>query len=216
VIPTDADAVLFDLDGCLIDSRVAFSRSLNAALAAHGFARRPAQELVGYLGPPLQGTLRELVGDGDGVIEELARTYRARYGAHAAQETEVFPGIHELLAHLSARVPLVIATTKAQVLADPLVQALGLREPFLAVVGTPAPVAEEPKDRTVARALRALPQGTARAVMVGDRRFDVQAARANGVRSVGVLWGIGSEAELREAGADALAAAPSDLLGLAG
>jgi phosphoglycolate phosphatase len=210
-----ADAVLFDLDGCLVDSRVPFVRSLNHALAAHGLPERHPDELVGYLGPPIHGTLHELVGDDEELVAALLITYRARYREHGLAETPVFDGIPELLAGLrDAGLPLVVCTTKAQLLADPLLEAVDLRGFFTAVVGTPSDIAEEPKTVTLARALTLLPDGIAHPVMVGDRRFDIEAAHANGLPGIGVRWGIGDDAELTAAGADALVSTPPELLAL--
>jgi phosphoglycolate phosphatase len=210
-----ADAVLFDLDGCLVDSRVPFVRSINAALAAHGLQERHPDELVGYLGPPIHGTLHELVGDDEELVASLLTTYRARYREHGLAETPVFDGIHELLAGLrEAGLPLVVCTTKAQILAEPLLEAVDLRPYFTAVAGTPADVAEEPKTVTLGRALTLLPDGAAHPVMVGDRRFDIEAAHAHGLVGIGVRWGIGDDAELTAAGADALVSTPAELLAL--
>ncbi len=59
----DHDAVLFDLDGVLVDSRVSFARSVNSALTSQGLPPRPEHELHQYLGPPLHRTFRALVGE---------------------------------------------------------------------------------------------------------------------------------------------------------
>jgi phosphoglycolate phosphatase len=73
----------------------------------------------------------------------------------------------------------------------------------------------ETKAATVARALSALGLGPgADAVLVGDRRHDVEGAHANGIRCIGVLWGIGDRAELEAAGADAVIGSPSVLPGI--
>lgn len=213
-----ADAVLFDLDGCLVDSRVPFVRSINAALVAHGLAERAHDELVGYLGPPIHGTLHELVGEDEHeLVASLLTAYRARYREHGLGETPVFAGIPELLAALrDGGLPLVVCTTKAQILAEPLLEAVDLRAFFDAVIGTPADMNEEPKTVTLARALERLPAGVQHPVMIGDRRHDIEAAHANGLPGIGVLWGIGDEAELRTAGADALVSRPHELLGSLG
>lgn len=210
------DAVFFDLDGCLVDSRVPFVRSINAALVAHGLPERAHDELVGYLGPPIHGTLHELVGEDEHeLVASLLTAYRARYREHGFAETPVFDGIPELLAGLrDAGLPLVVCTTKAQILAEPLLEVVDLRQHFTAVAGTPEDVAEEPKTITLARALTLLPDGVEHPVMVGDRRFDIEAAHANGLPGIGVRWGIGDDAELRAAGADALVSTPAELLAL--
>lgn len=205
------DAILFDLDGVLVDSRHAFARSLNAALAANGLAQRPEHELYRYIGPPLHTTLADL-GAGDRA-QACVDAYRERYLTHSASETEVVAGIGPVLAALGEQVPMVVATSKTQALAEPLLAALGLRQYFSAVVGPDLAAENESKATTVGRALTHLP-ADARPVMVGDRKYDIAGAAAHGLKCIGVLWGIGSEAELTEAGAARLASAPADLLTL--
>src|SRR5208337_212352 len=100
-----------------------------------------------------------------------------------------------------------VATSKPHALAEPLLEALQLRDFFDAVVGPELDSENESKAATVARAMRELPPN-AQPVMVGDRKYDIAAAHEHGIRAVGVLWGIGSEDELTTAGADALAHTP--------
>jgi phosphoglycolate phosphatase len=206
-----ADTVLFDLDGVLVDSRVSFARSVNAALVAHNLPVREETELHAFLGPPLHGTFAEL-GAGD-AVQSCVEAYRRRYLAESASETTLFPGITQALDELGRRCSLVVATSKAQALAEPLLTALGVRHHFVAVVGPDLTAEQETKDVTIRRALRVLPS-CGHAVMVGDRHYDIVGARANGLASIGVLWGIGDEDELKCAGADALAREPEDLLRL--
>ena len=127
----------------------------------------------------------------------------------------VFEGIRECLAGLVRSAPCVVATSKPRALAEPLLEAVGLRHFFEAVFGPSLEAEDETKSVTVGRALQSLPSGT-RAAIVGDRKFDISAGRDHGIATIGALWGIGSEAELREAGADHLAGAPSDLAALLG
>lgn len=205
----DHDAVLFDLDGVLVDSRAPFARSVNSALAAHGLPPRPEHELRQYLGPPLHRTFEVLVADRS-LVQPCVDLYRARYRELAASETTVFPGIREILDSLSGQLPLVVATSKPRALAEPLLGALGLRRFFTAVIGPELDSENEQKTVTVGRAMRELPPG-ARPVMVGDRKHDIQAAHDHGLQAIGVLWGIGSKEELRTAGADALVCTPAHL-----
>ena len=207
-----ADAVLFDLDGVLVDSRTAFVRSINAALDEHGLPERKADELLEYLGPPLHRTMALFARDEE-QADALVVSYRARYRRTMAQESEVFAGIPETLAALAETLPLVVATSKAQALAEPLLEQLGLRDRFAAVHGPRLQARDESKSLTIARALEGLPSAR-RPVMIGDRKFDVLGARSHDVPCVGVLWGIGSERELREAGAAALVHEPRELVDL--
>ena len=209
---TDHDAVLFDLDGVLVDSRVPFARSVNSALTSHGLSPRREHELHQYLGPPLHLTFRALVSD-ESLVQPCVDSYRKRYREMAASETVVFPGIREILDSLVDRVPLLVATSKPRALAEPLLDALNLRRFFAAVVGPGLDSENEQKAVTVGRAMQELP-ANARPVMVGDRKHDVVAAHEHDIRAIGVLWGIGSEAELLTAGADTIARTPVELKAL--
>lgn len=200
---------MFDLDGVLVDSRAPFARSINAALIAHGLRPRDEEELHACIGPPLDATFERLAGAG-AIVASCVEAFRESYAACAASETPVFDGVPALLDGLAARMPLVVATSKPQGLADRLLDDLALSRYFVAAVGPLPDEEHEPKAVTVGRALRVLPAGS-RTVIVGDRSFDIAAGRAHGLMTIGVLWGIGGEAELRAAGADLLARTPAQL-----
>jgi len=205
----DHDAVLFDLDGVLLDSRAAFVQCINTALAENGLKPREAGELYRYLGPPLHQAFAELT-DNRSVALACVESYRRHYSEVGPLATVAFPGMRELLAELHVHTPLAVATAKAQAVAEPLLEALGLRAFFTAVLGPGLDAEDESKEETIARALAHFAPD-AQAVMVGDRWYDVAAAHANDMPAIGVLWGIGSEQELREAGADALVRTPAEL-----
>jgi phosphoglycolate phosphatase len=203
-----ATAVLFDLDGVIVDSRRAFAGAVNHALAAHGLPVRDAAELHAFIGPALHGTFRELAGE---LADACVASYREHYTETSARETTVFDGMREALIHLGARVPLGVATSKPAALAEPLLEALGLRGRFAVIAGPSLEAEAEEKSVTLGRALAALDGGGPEPVMVGDRRYDVAGAHAHGLVAVGVMWGIGDEAELRGAGADLIVHAPHEL-----
>jgi len=204
------EAVLFDLDGVLLDSRAAIANCIEHALRAHGLPVPPAAQLQSYIGPPLIDAFAELGGADR--AHALMATYRERYVTSSLDETTVVPGMPDVLAAIAAQVPVAVATTKPHAYAEPLCAHLGLAPHLRAIAGPELDAPDEVKTVTIARALAALGlEPGADVPMVGDRRHDAEAAHANGLRCVGVLWGIGDEAELRAAGADPILRSPAAL-----
>ncbi len=210
-------AILFDLDGVLVDSRAPIARSINHALVRHGLPPRPEESLHRWIGPPLHDAFVRLLtetGTAVALAPSCVAAYREHYRTACLEETRAFPGVADLLARLSERAALAVATSKPVEFAGAILQVLGLAASFRVVAGPPLDVPAEPKHETVERALARLglpARAAAPALMVGDRRFDVEAGKAHGLRTVGVTWGIGSARELRAAGADDLVGSPEEL-----
>jgi phosphoglycolate phosphatase len=208
----DNGVVLFDLDGVLVDSRGPISSCINHALAAHGLPERDPVDLYRYIGPPLLHAFAELLAQPveSPAVARCAETYRERYADASLTETAVTPGIADVLGTLrDGGRRLGVATSKPRPFAEPLLDVLGMRAYFDVVAGPELDASGEDKITTVGAALRAL--GADRGAMVGDRSFDMLAARAHGLRAVGVGWGIGSRAELEAAGAERIVATPAEL-----
>jgi phosphoglycolate phosphatase len=205
------DAVIFDLDGVLVDSRVAISGAINHALAARGLPQRPEAELHRFIGPPLAVAFAELTGESvdSTAVTACVTAYRERYALSSPSQTKVVPGIPEALDTLAEQGHrLAVATSKALALAEPLLAALGLRERFDVVAAPDLAASAEDKAGTIGQALDALERPD-RAVMIGDRSFDILGARAHRIAALGVTWGIGTRTELH--GADAIVDAPAEL-----
>jgi len=203
-------AVLFDLDGVLIDSRLAIVRCIEHALRENGLPVPENGALERFIGPPLIDGFTELAG-AERAAACLA-SYRERYVESSLVETAVMPGAAEMLVTVATHLPVAVATSKPRVYAEALCERLGLAPHLRAVAGPELGAPEEVKAATVERALAALGLAPgAAAALVGDRRHDAEAARANRIACVGVLWGIGDEAELRAAGADPIVARPSEV-----
>jgi phosphoglycolate phosphatase len=212
----DGGVVLFDLDGVLVDSRGPITGCINRALATNGFPEREPSDLYGYIGPPLLTAFAEILGAPvtAAAVSDCVATYRELYAEASLTETEVTPGIADALAALRDEGRrLAVATSKPRPFAEPLLEVLGMRAYFDVVAGPELDASAEDKTTTVGAALSALGvNGGARAgAMVGDRSFDMLAARAHGLRAVGVGWGIGSRAELEAAGAERFVTSPAEL-----
>jgi len=204
-----AATVLLDLDGTLIDSAPGILGSLTAAFDELGIPLPEGGLPRTLLGPPLYRSLPALVGT-DRAPEVLA-AYRRIYGDAGIRECIPFDGIDVLLRELAGDgVTLAVATSKAQVYAEKIVEYRGWTALFATVCGDTLDAARPTKADVVGEALRRL-GGPTDAIMVGDRLHDVEGARTHGLDCLGVGWGYAAPGELEEAGAVAVLPDPEAL-----
>ena len=201
--------VLLDLDGTLIDSAPGILGSLAAAFAELDIPLPAGGLPRTLLGPPLYRSLPTLVGDDR--TPPLLAAYRRIYGDTGIRECVPFDGIDDLLRDLAGDgVTLAVATSKAQVYAEKIVEYRGWTELFATVCGDTLDAARPTKADVVGEALRRL-GGPTDAVMVGDRLHDVEGSRTHGLDCLGVGWGYAAPGELEEAGAVAVCPDPAAL-----
>jgi phosphoglycolate phosphatase len=206
-------AVVFDLDGTLADSAPGIVASYRHTLDA--FGRHASDEAIrACIGPPLAVGLARLGIPAERGVEAVA-IYRRYFGSTGIYDQSPYPGIPELLGHLHERgATLALATSKRQDFAQRILEMFDVAALFTVVAGATEDGARTDKVDIVAFALAQLGIGGSAAVVVGDRRDDMEAAAAVGARSIAVTWGYGSRAELEAAGAGAFAADPPQLLRL--
>ncbi len=200
-----ADAAIFDFDGVIIDSLAPVETAINGTLRAHGFPPRPPAELARFIGPPTPRAFVELTGAAEGseALGAYVATYHEQFERVYLEQTRLVDGIAEVLRGLT--IPLALATAKERQFVGPLLDRFGLEFDVVS-----APELAEPKSQTVARALQSL--GAHHAVVVGDRCYDIEAARACGLRVIAVTWGVGDRDELRDA--DVVLDSPAQLRAL--
>ncbi len=204
--------VYIDLDGTLTDPFEGISNCIAYAMERLGHSRPDNDSLNRFIGPPLLETFGELVG------HELApralEHYRERFGEIGWRENTVYPGIHEALAAITgAGHRCFVATTKPHVFARRIVEHFELSPYLTAVYGSELDGTRTDKTELLRYARRERSSGMD-SVMIGDRYHDIVGALNNGFRAIGVTWGYGTADELLGAGADCLAAAPTELPGL--
>ena len=180
-----------------------------------GFPVPSERVLRSDLGPPV-GDLFTTLGLQPELLERAVAAYRRFYREQGMQQASVYPGVVEVLDALAdTGMALGTATAKLTTVAGPFLSLYGLDRHLSVVNGTDD--THHTKTETLDRTLELLGRpDPARVLMVGDRHSDITAGLACGVRSVGVLWGYGSEAELAGAGAHHLITEPGELLTLLG
>lgn len=212
-----ARTVLFDLDGTLVDPAGGITGGILHALELNGL-EHPGDEALNLLvGPPLAIGLLTIPGMTEELLPRVIADYRSDYDAHGLDVSWVYAGIPELLERLrEAGCRLAVATSKPEPLARRLLAAKGLDAAFDSIHGSaPEEVAGSPrtagKAHIVAAALEATGLGTENTVMVGDRLYDIEGARANGLAAIGVSWGFAADGELEAAGAAVVVHSPDEL-----
>ncbi|HWI11898.1 MAG TPA: phosphoglycolate phosphatase [Burkholderiaceae bacterium] len=216
--PGTIRAVLFDLDGTLIDSAPDLAGAGNDMRIARGLAPHSLAHYRPMVGAGARGMVGRAfdVGPQDDAFAALRDEFLQRYEARMTQQTRVFPEMLPVLAALDAgAMPWGIVTNKATRFSAPLVHALRLMPPAAALVcGDTTPHAK-PHPEPLLEAARRLGVPASGCVYVGDDLRDVQAGRAAGMMTVAVLWGyLGAGESVDGWGADHLAQTPSDLLKL--
>ena len=203
------DTIFLDLDGTLTDPKPGITRSMQYALEKLGRPVPAQDELTWCIGPPLRDSLVVLVGEQD--ADRGVALYRERFGDIGLYENSLYPGIAATLAALQPRSRLFVATSKAHVYADRIVDHFGLRPYFEHVFGAELDGRRAHKGDLLAFALERTGTDPSRAVMIGDRSHDIVGAKRNGIAGIGVLYGYGSREELTQAGAVHLCATPRSI-----
>ena len=191
--------VLFDLDGTLTDPREGIVNSLNHALTRLGERPRADAELIRFIGPPLADTFATLLKTGNRTtIDAAIGYYREWFAGTGLFENRLYDGIPDALAALTDH-PLYVATSKPYVFAAQILEHFGIAGTFATVYGSELDGTRAHKYDLLGHALADIGAPPAECVMVGDTRFDVEAARDHGCRTIAVAWGYGREAELAAA-----------------
>lgn len=209
---TGVRAVVLDVDGTVVDSADGIVAGFRHALEAVGVTPPGDDVLRADVGPPLV-TLLPALGVPSERLAEAVTAYRTFYLQEGLRRATPYEGVLGLLERLGEEYALGTATAKRTDVAVAILEAHGLARCFEVVNGL---ADDHPtKAATLAQTLELLGGvDPAEAVMVGDRHSDVAAGQAVGTRTVGVLWGYGSRAELEDAGAEVLLEHPSELADL--
>jgi phosphoglycolate phosphatase len=207
---------MFDLDGTLIDSEPGIFAGIRHSLQTVGAETPDETVLRSWIGPPLRVSFGGVLGGDTDRVEAAVAAYGERFHAKGWQEHSVYDGIPELIAALAARGHrLAVVTSKTREHAERIIAHLPFGQAFDRVYAPEPTSARSEKAEMVAAALADFEHLVDDARMVGDRRYDMEGAVANGVRGIGVLWGFGDRHELETSGAWAIAERPADILGLA-
>lgn len=181
-------AVLFDLDGTLIDTNELIIQTFQTVLDERFPGKYSRETILPFLGPTLRETFTTINPDN---VEQLIEEYRTWNIANHDHMVEAFPGVVETIKQLSASdVKLAIVSTKRRDMVMRALNVMGIMEYFDTIIGLDDVTHAKPDPEPVRLALSHLNISPQEALMVGDNFHDIIAARAAGVDSVAVAWSI--------------------------
>ncbi len=208
--------MLFDLDGTLTDPKLGITSCVQYALSSFGIEEPDLDKLEPFIGPPLKDSFMEFYGFDEEKAQKAVEKYRERFQDIGLYENEIYAGIPRMLRTLWKRgIHLAVASSKPTVYVERILEHFHIKKYFEVIVGSELDGTRVKKEEVVQEALRQLFQNkqveTEKIYMIGDRRFDVEGAHAQGIESVGVCYGYGGAEELKEAQSDYIVRSVAEL-----
>lgn len=207
---------LFDLDGTLTDPKQGITTCVQYALKSFGIDEPDLDKLEPFIGPPLKDSFMQFYGFDEEKAEAAVEKYRERFKDVGLYENAIYVGIDEMLLTLKQNgMHLAVASSKPTVYVERILEHFKIKQYFEVIVGSELDGTRVNKDEVVQEALNRLFKGRViekdKVYMIGDRKFDVEGAKAQGIESVGVSYGYGSLEELKEAQADYIVRSVAEL-----
>ncbi len=202
----DKRFLIFDLDGTVADSAPGILDSVEYALNEMGLTPPDRAFLARFVGPPLRYSFTAYIGLSEEDAEKAIAFYRKHYAEKGIYNTSLFPGVAEFLKAAKERgKTLLLATSKPAVFAEKVLRMLSVFEYFDFVSAASFTPELDSKPKIIERAVAAAGAAADDCLMIGDRVYDIEGARENGIGCVGVVNGSPFAAELAENGALAVA-----------
>jgi phosphoglycolate phosphatase len=209
-------AVVFDLDGTLIDSEKDLVTSVNAMLRQVGRHELAEELIASFVGSGASVLVSRALGEGTGAedVKKALAIFLGHYEQHKLDVTRAYPGVEETLQELQARdCPLAVLTNKPTEISKRILEALGLSRYFRLIYGGNSFPSKKPDPLGARTILREFGIAAEQGLMVGDSEVDVQTARNAGMRVVAVNYGFGTH-DRGAHPADAYVDRPEELLPL--
>lgn len=211
-------AVIFDLDGTLLDTLEDLAASVNSSLAANGYLVHKVEEYKNFVGNGVYELIRLSLPSGAASDENIKRcvaSMREEYSRRWDCKTRPYDGIQELLACLSDKeIKMAVLSNKPDDFTKKIVERYFPDIPFAAVFGQRPSVPRKPDPAGAFEIADMLGLAPEEFLYLGDSGTDMMTANAAGMYAVGALWGFREAGELRESGAMALIDHPDELLSI--
>ena len=205
--------ILFDLDGTLTDSSLGIINSICFALEKMNIPVPAREDLLPFIGPPLKESFSKYFHLSDEESQQAVTFYRQYFSEIGLFENQLYPDVILVLSDLRASgKELFLATSKPEIFAVQILEHFQIKDFFQVVAGATLDGKRSTKADVIQHALKiAQVRDTRQCLMVGDRKYDIEGAKAHLMDAVGVLYGFGTKNELVEAGATSILDKLADL-----
>ena len=208
--------VIFDLDGTLLNTIDDLAMSTNHALRLFGYPEHSLAEYRFFVGNGITTLIERALPEEarqKNLIYQLRKAFIAYYQLHKTDLTQPYPGIPELLSHLSAKgIQLAVASNKYHQGTVELIRHYFGTDLFKVVLGQRGHIPAKPDPAIVYEILHLTGITPADALYIGDSGVDMQTARRSGITSIGVSWGFRPRQELTENGACHIVDRPEEII----
>lgn len=193
----DYTNILFDLDGTLTDPKIGITKSVRYALEKFHISVKDLDELIPFIGPPLAGSFMEFYGMSEAESKQAVEFYREYFATEGIFENQLYDGISALLQLLVKQGrTIILATSKPKVFAEKVLVHFNIAEYFNEIHGSELDGTLTDKGELIQHIINLHHLKKNETIMIGDRKFDIIGAKHNGIDSIGVGYGYGSEAEI--------------------
>ena len=209
-------AVVFDLDGTLLNTLEDLQDSVNYGLRKYGMEERTLEQIRNSVGNGVQRLLELSVPEGttQEMFEKVFAAFKEYYAIHCNDKTDLYPGIRNLLAELKEKgFQMAIVSNKLQEGVDALYEQY-FKNYITIAIGARDGIRKKPAPDTVMEALRVMELSKEQAVYVGDSEVDIATAANTGMDCITVAWGFRTRQEQLAAGAEVFADTPEEIVGL--
>jgi phosphoglycolate phosphatase len=209
-------AIIFDMDGTLLDTLEDLGESMNRVLAREGFETHPLEAYRFYVGDGSTVLAQRVLPDGlrdPAVVDRVRDAWSEEYDGHWAGKTRLYPGIADLLDTLTGRgVSMAVLSNKPHAFTIQMAEHFLGRWPLHPVLGAREGVPRKPDPTVALEIARGWNLPPEAVLYAGDTNTDMQTACRAGMFAVGALWGFRDREELESSGAQALAGHPLEIL----
>ena len=193
--------IFFDLDGTVTDSGPGIVKSVQYALRCYGIDEPDLDKLNSFVGPPLYKSFMNYLDCSEEEAKEAVECYREYYAENGLYENKLYDGIESLLYNLKEKgYKIILASSKPRIYVKRILSYFRIMRYFDYVEGSEMDSQRTDKGELLAYVLKKWDLRPEKSVMIGDRKYDIEGAKANGMDSIAVGYGYGSADELSAAG----------------